>query len=139
MKKRGFALLLCLAILAALVLPAAAEQTGFLHPMARKDSSCLYLAGAPLAGGNVSVAAGGQKVDCTVTTVKDSGLGVTYYCIVDQSSSLSNSQRDQQKRALTALSGALRSGDTMVLMTMGESLNVGEPLTTPEALSLIHI
>ena len=134
MKKRGFTLLLCLAILAALILPAAAEQqTGFLHPFVRTDSSYLYLAGAPLNGGSVSVTANGQNVDCTVTTVKDASFGVTYYCVVDQSSSLSNSQRDHQKRALNAVSSALRTTDSMVLMTMGESLVCGEPLTTPEA------
>ena len=134
MKKRGFALLLCLAILASLILPAAAEQqVGFLHPTIRKDGSYLYLAGAPLNGGKLTITAGGRTVNPTVTTVKEAGLGVTYYCIVDQSSSLSISQRDHQKRALNALSGALRAGDTMVLMPMGESLEYGEPLTTPEA------
>ena len=134
MKKRGFAFFLCLTILAALILPAAAEQqTGFLHPITRTDGSYLYLAGAPLQGGSVTVAANGQNVNCTVTTVKEAALPVTYYCIVDQSSSLSNSQRDQQKRALNAVSSALRSTDTMALMLMGESLVFGELLSTPEA------
>ena len=134
MKKRGFALFLCLAILTALTLPASAEQqTGFLHPFVKTEGSFLYLAGAPLKGGSVTVSANGQNVDCTVTTVREAGLPVTFYCIVDQSSALSNSQRDQQKRALTAVSSALRPTDTMVLLLMGESLVCGEPLTTPES------
>ena len=128
MKKRGFALLLCLAILASLILPAAAEQqVGFLHPTIRKDGSYLYLTGAPLNGGKLTVATGGRTVTPTVTTVKEAGLGVTYYCIVDQSSSLSISQRDHQKRALNALSSALRAGDTMVLMPWGRAWSMENP------------
>ena len=132
--KRGFALFLCLVIAAALSIPAAAEQqAGFLHPVTMVEGSSVYLAGAPLEGGTVTVSANGQRLDCTVTTVKEAGLPVTYYCIVDQSSSFSNSQKQQQLRALTALSDALRPGDTMVLMLMGESLVYGDPLTTQEA------
>lgn len=132
--KRGFAIFLCLALLAALTIPAAAEQQAkFLHPMEMIQGSTLYLAGAPLEGGTVTVTANGQSASCTVTTVQDAALPVTYYCMVDQSSSFSDSQKNQQKRALTALSDALRPTDSMVLMLMGETVTYGDPLTTQES------
>lgn len=131
--KRGFAIFLCLALLAALTFPAAAEQVKFLHPFEKTQGNTLYLAGAPLEGGTVTVTANGQSAPCTVTTVQDAALPVTYYCMVDQSSSFSASQKKQQKQALTALSDALRPIDSMVLMLMGETVTYGDPLTTQEA------
>ena len=131
--KRGFAIFLCLALLAALTIPAAAEQVKFLHPFEKTQGNTLYLAGAPLEGGTVTVTANGQSAPCTVTTVQDAALPVTYYCMVDQSSSFSASQKKQQKQALTALSDALRPIDSMVLMLMGETVTYGEPLATQEA------
>lgn len=132
--KRGFAIFLCLALLAALTIPAAAEQQAkFLHPMEKTQGNTLYLAGAPLEGGTVTVTANGQSAPCTVTTVQDAALPVTYYCMVDQSSSFSDSQKKQQKQALTALSDTLRPIDSMVLMLMGETVTYGDPLTTQEA------
>ena len=131
--KRGFAIFLCLALLAALTFPAAAEQVKFLHPFEKTQGNTLYLAGAPLEGGTVTVTANGQSAPCTVTTVQDAALPVTYYCMVDQSSSFSDSQKKQQKQALTALSDALRPIDSMVLMLMGETVTYGDPLTTQEA------
>ena len=132
--KRGFAIFLCLALLAALTIPAAAEQQAkFLHPMEKTQGNTLYLAGAPLEGGTVTVTANGQSASCTVTTVQDAALPVTYYCMVDQSSSFSDSQKKQQKQALTALSDTLRPIDSMVLMLMGETVTYGDPLTTQEA------
>lgn len=131
--KRGFAIFLCLALLAALTIPAAAEQVKFLHPFEKTQGNTLYLAGAPLEGGTVTVTANGQSASCTVTTVQDAALPVTYYCMVDQSSSFSDSQKKQQKQALTALSDALRPIDSMVLMLMGETVTYSDPLTTQEA------
>ncbi|MGM9605209.1 MAG: hypothetical protein ACI3XG_09090, partial [Faecousia sp.] len=133
--KRAFALVLCLAVLLALALPAGAEQqTKFLHPFTQVEDSTLSLAGAPAGEGTVSVTVNGQSFDhYSITTVQEAKLPVTYYCVVDQSSSFSNSQKQQQERGLTALSDALRSMDSMVLVLMGEDVSFGEPLTTPEA------
>ena len=134
MKKRGFAFFLCLALLAVLIVPVGAEQEAkFLHPVTVIEDSALYLAGAPAEDGTVSVTANGQSVPCTLGTLEESTLPVTYYCIVDQSSSFSNNQKKQQLRALNALSEALRPADSMVLYLMGEELTYGDPLTTAEA------
>lgn len=131
--KRGLSLILCLAILAALSLSASAEQPGFLHSFQVIQGSYLYLSGTPLDGESVSIFANGQQVDCTVTTVQEAELPITYYCVVDQSSSLSISQRSQQKRALTAVSSKLRPIDSMALIVMEESLMYQDPLTTKES------
>ena len=132
--KRAFAFLLCLTLLSALALPAGAEQqAGFLHPMVWVEGNSLCLAAGPVGDGTVSVTANGQSVPCTVTTAEEAELPITYYCMVDQSSSFSNSQKQQQLRALTALNDALRPIDTLVLYCMGEELSVSDPLTTKEA------
>ena len=130
--KKVIAVFLSLVMLAALAASAGADPV-FLHPFTRVDDSALYLAGAPAGDGTITVGVNGQSFDnYTITAVQDAGLPITYYCIVDQSSSLSNSQKEQQYRALTALSGAMRPIDRMVLVLMGEELSFGEPLATAE-------
>ena len=130
--KKVTAVFLSLVMLAALAASAGADPV-FLHPFTRVDDSALYLAGAPAGDGTITVGVNGQSFDnYTITAVQDAGLPITYYCIVDQSSSLSNSQKEQQYRALTALSGAMRPIDRMVLVLMGEELSFGEPLATAE-------
>lgn len=130
--KKVIAVFLSLVMLAALAASAGADPV-FLHPFTRVDDSALYLAGAPAGDGTITVGVNGQSFDnYTITAVQDAGLPITYYCIVDQSSSLSNSQKEQQYRALTALSDAMRPIDRMVLVLMGEELSFGEPLATAE-------
>ena len=130
--KKVIAVFLSLVMLAALAASAGADPA-FLHPITRVDDSALYLAGAPAGDGTITVGVNGQSFDnYTITAVQDAGLPITYYCIVDQSSSLSNSQKEQQYRALTALSDAMRPIDRMVLVLMGEELSFGEPLATAE-------
>ena len=131
--KKTIAIFLSLVLLAALAVSAGAEPA-FLHPFTRVEDGTLYLAGAPAEDGAVTVNVNGQSFSqFRVTTVEEAELPITYYCIVDQSSSLSDSQKQQERRALTALSDAMRPMDTMVLVLMGEELSFGEPLTTPEA------
>ena len=131
--KKVIAVFLSLVILAALAVSAGADSV-FLHPFTRVDDSALYLAGPPIGDGTVSVTVNGQLFDhCTVTTVEKAELPITYYCVVDQSASLSQSQRRQQLQALTALSDAMRPMDSMVLIHLNEELTFGEPLTTREA------
>lgn len=130
--KKGIAVFLSLVMLAALAVSAGAEPA-FLHAYTRVDDSALYLAGAPAADGFITVGVNGQSFDdYTVATAEEAQLPITYYCVVDQSSSFSNSQKQQQYRALTALSGTMRPIDRMVLVLMGEELSFGEPLTTAE-------
>ena len=130
--KKVIAVFLSLVMLAALAASAGADPV-FLHPFTRVDDSSRYLAGAPAGDGTITVGVNGQSFDnYTITAVQDAGLPITYYCIVDQSSSLSNSQKEQQYRALTALSDAMRPIDRMVLVLMGEELSFGEPLATAE-------
>ena len=130
--KKVIAVFLSLVMLAALAASAGADPV-FLHPFTQVDDSALYLAGGPAGDGTITVGVNGQSFDnYTITAVQDAELPITYYCIVDQSSSLSNSQKEQQYRALTALSDAMRPIDRMVLVLMGEELSFGEPLATVE-------
>lgn len=133
--KRVFSLLLCFALALTLALSAGAEQqSSFLYPLIWSDETVLYLVGAPAGEGSVTVRVNGEAFsNFNVTTASETELGVTYYCMVDQSSSFSLDQRNQQIRGLTALSNSLRPQDSMILVTMGSSLSFGQPLTDPEA------
>ena len=133
--KRVFALLLCAALALALALPAGAEDLGgFLYPLTYSDETALCLVGAPAGEGKVTVTVNGAPFsDVTVTTAREAGLGITYYCMVDQSSSFSLDQKNQQLRGLNALSDSLRPQDSMILVIMGNSLTFGEAMTDPEA------
>lgn len=132
--KRVFALLLCAALVLALALPVGAEELGgFLYPMTYTDETALCLVGAPAGAGKVTVTVNGAPFsDVTVTTAREAGLGITYYCMVDQSSSFSLDQKNQQLRGLNALSNSLRPQDSMILVTMGNSLSFGQIMTDPE-------
>lgn len=134
--KRVFALILCLAVVLALALPAAAaQQSPFLHPFLRVEEDSLLLAGGPTEGTAPSITVNGQSFSqFSVSTVQEEELPITYYCLVDQSSSFSISQKKQQLEALNALSSALRPMDRMVLVTMRDKLSFGEPLGSSDAL-----
>ena len=135
MMKRVSALLVCIVLALTLALPAgAAEQRSFLYPMMQVDDTVLSLVGAPVGEGTVTVTVNGEAFsNFNVTTALETGLPITYYCMVDQSSSFSNDQRDQQLRGLTTLSSTMRPQDSMILVTMGDKMTVGQPITGPEA------
>lgn len=128
--KRASAFVLCLALLLALALPAGAQfQPGFFHHFAALNGTDLLLAGVPTQEGTITVTVNGQSFShYQHSTLEDSGLSVTYYCIVDQSSSLSNFQKEQQKQGLLALSSAMRPVDRMVVVCMSSRVSVGELL-----------
>lgn len=131
--KRGAALLLCLALLGALALSAGAEGQKLLYPGVCIRGEDVYCVGVPMEGGTVQVTANGQSIDMLPTTVPEAGLGVTYYCVVSVTTSLSDMQREQQKAGLLALSEALGPRDSMVLITMGQEVSFGERLTDSAA------
>lgn len=131
--KRGAALLLCLVLLGALALSAGAEGQKLLYPGVAIRGDDVYCLGIPMTGGTIQATANGQEIDVLPTTLPETNLGVTYYCVVSVTSSLSNIQREQQRAGLLALSQALGPQDAMVLITMGRGVVFGEKLTDPAA------
>lgn len=131
--KRGAALLVCLLLIAALALPARAEGQKLLYPGVTVTEDAVSFVSIPAEGGSIAVSAGGQTIPSTQQTVQDAGLGITYYCVVSTTSTLSNSQRQQQKEGLLALNQRLRPQDAMVLVTLGKEVSFVEKLTDAEA------
>lgn len=130
--RRCAAILLALALLAALPLCARADGQKLLYPGTAVEGSQLTVMTIPLSSGTVDVSVG----DVTIGggdggTRAEANLGLTFYCVVDNSRSFSNYQRDQQRLGLIALSDALGPKDSMVLITMGREVSFGEKLTDP--------
>ena len=133
--KRGAALLLCMVLLVSAAVCAYADSQKLLYPGLSIQGESVYCAGVPLDGGALEVSADGSSIDFSVSTIQDSQLGVTYYCVVSVTSALSNIQREQQHAGLVALSEALRPNDSMVLVTMGREVAFGEKLSDHEAIT----
>lgn len=133
--KRVAALLLCVLLCASLAAPAGAQAQKLLYPGTVVAGDHVYLVGIPLEGGSVRVTANGQEISANVLSIAGAQLGVTYYCVVSTTSSMSQLQREQQRAGLNAVNNAMGSNDSLVLVTMGRSVEFGEKLTDKEARS----
>lgn len=131
--KRVAALLLCVLLAASLAFPVGAQAQKLLYPGTVIAGDHVYLLGVPMEGGSVRVTANGQEVPSNLVSVSGAQLGITYYCVVSTTSSLSQNQRNQQLAGLTAISDSLSSNDSMVLVTMGRSVEFGQKLTDKAA------
>ena len=133
--KRVAALLLCVLLCASLAAPAGAQAQKLLYPGTVVAGDHVYLVGIPLEGGSVRVTANGQEISANVLSIAGAQLGVTYYCVVSTTSSMSQLQREQQRAGLNAVNNALGTNDSLVLVTMGRSVEFGEKLTDKETRS----
>lgn len=133
--KRVAALLLCVLLCASLAVSAGAQPQKLLYPGTVIAGDHVYLVGFPLEGGNIRVTANGQEIPANVVSVAGAQLGVTYYCVVSTTSSMSQLQQDQQRAGLNAINDALGANDSLVLVTMGRSVEFGEKLTDKESRS----
>lgn len=133
--KRVAALLLCVLLCASLAVSVGAQPQKLLYPGTVIAGDHVYLVGIPLEGGNIRVTANGQEIPANVVSVAGVQLGVTYYCVVSTTSSMSQLQQEQQRAGLNAINNALGANDSLVLVTMGRSVEFGEKLTDKEARS----
>ena len=131
--KKGSAFLLVFVLLAALTLGASAEDGKLVYPGIQVQGSQLLLTAVPLNGGTVKVTADGVNIGGSASTLGEAQPGVTYYCVVDNSRSFSNYQKEQQLLGLNTLSDQLGEKDAMVLIPMGREVSFGEKLTDPDA------
>ena len=130
--KKLSAFLLVFVLLAALALRASAEDGKLVYPGFQVQGSQLLLTAVPLNGGTVKVTADGVNIGGSASTLGDAQPGVTYYCVVDNSRSFSNYQKEQQLLGLNTLSDQLGEKDAMVLIPMGREVSFGEKLTDPD-------
>ena len=130
--RKGAAFLLAFLLLAALPLCARADGQRLLYPGMAVEDGRLTVMTIPLSSGTVDVATGSETVGGEdVGTRAEANLGLTFYCVMDNSRSFSNYQKEQQRLGLLALSNALTPADSMVLITMGREVSFSEKLTDP--------
>jgi len=72
-----------------------------------------------------------------VSTVKQAGEGVTYYCLVDVSGSMHQEQMEKAKGVLTEICGRLGEKDNMVIGTIGTTLETTGFLTDKEEIGKV--
>lgn len=133
--KKILAFVLCALLVTALAVPASAAGNDFLRSFYTTQGDNLVVFCGNPDGGSITVTANGEPITGFVqSTVEEQNVGITYFCIVDPSSSFSNNQKQAQKDALRAISANMRSIDRMVLAKMNQdSLSVGNILETKEA------
>ena len=88
-------MLLCVVLVLALAVPAGAEGQGaYLYSLVSYQDASVSLVSIPMAEEAMTVLVNGEPFSgYGVTTALEAGLPVTYYCMVDQSTSLSQKQR----------------------------------------------
>lgn len=86
-------------------------------------------------GGDLTVTVGTQEADATISTVAEEGLPTTVYCLIDVSGSMSEAQMQTAKEAMQAISNQMEEGDSMVITSLGDTVDIGQVLDTPQARS----
>lgn len=121
MKKRSGGIVAALLLTALLFGGARAAEAGrFLQGYQIRDSH-LQILSANLAQGDYLLTLDGQELPVERSTVAEQAIPVTVYCLVDVSGSMLNSQMEQARQALQAISSAMREDDNMVISTLGNT------------------
>lgn len=116
----------------------AAELNAFLtaHQLVTgEEGSQLLVYGSKLPeNGTLTVSIDSQTIpDARLSTVRQEGLPVTVYCLVDISGHLSKQQLQEEKDILNIISSRMGEEDTMVITTLGSKVVEGALLETLEA------
>jgi len=86
-------------------------------------------------GGTLTAAVGTHEADAAISTVAEEGLPTTVYCLVDVSGSMNEAQMQTAKEAMQAISDQMEDGDSMVITSLGDTVDIGQVLDTPKARS----
>lgn len=123
-----------LLLLTAVVSAGATGSGLLLQPGCTIDGTTVSLPSRALPEGTVINAdIDGIPVEAALTAQGTEPAPITYYCLVEASTILSNHQIQQRTAVLNAISEAMRPEDSMVIAALGSSLTLSEPLTTAEA------
>jgi len=129
--KRILSLFFCLALVLSLV-PAVLADSASVQSGWLEAESALIFVGKP--GSKAAVQCGGTELPAELSTAGAEEIPVTYYCMVDASSTYSSAgvgnQKSQAIDALLQISSRMRSCDRMFLGIMGKSFTVTELIGT---------
>jgi len=84
-------------------------------------------------GGELAAAAGSQEAEASISTIGREGLPTTVYCLIDVSGSMSAAQLETAKEAMQTISDQMGEGDSMVITSLGDTVNIGQVLDTAQA------
>lgn len=133
MKRTFAAAAALLFLLTAVICTGAVDNSRLLQPGCSIDGTTVTLYGRELPeGAVVDAAIDGISLDADVSTLGSEQVPITYYCLTEASTILSNLQITQRIDALNAISETMRPGDKMVIAALGSTLEVSEPLTDKE-------
>ena len=134
--KKLTAIILSLVLIFALTVPASAATAGeFLLQKYDVTSDTIFCYGKQLPqGGKLEVSVDSRVLEGVhFSTLEKENLPVTFYCLVDSATSLSDKAIQRYKDALLTLSSQMGSEDSMVLATIDGSFTESKPLTTKTA------
>ena len=112
----------------------AAGNNNFLHSYYAVEGNNLVVFGSQLPeNGTVSATLASQSVSkAAFETLSDTERPVTLYCIVDTSTAMSSQILEKGIEILTGVNAMMDESDIMVITTVGDTIEEGEPLTTFE-------
>ncbi len=112
----------------------AAEAGRFFRSGYKIDGNFLHIMGTRLPeNGTLTVTIGTQKdISAEISSISSENIFTTFYCLVDVSNSMKTEQMTQLKDVIQAKSDNMNDGDNMVLTSLGETVDVGVPLSTAE-------
>ncbi len=132
--RKIIALLLSIFLLSSLVVAQAVDITKLIQSVQFTEDSIRILGKELPQGGSLTVSVDSQQIPgASFSTVEKEGVPVTIYCLVDTSKNMTNAQIKQQKDVLKTISSRMGSQDSMVIATLGSSVNESQLLTNLEA------
>jgi len=84
-------------------------------------------------GGALTATVGTQEAKASIATVAQEELPTTVYCLIDVSTSMGAAQMQTAKDAMQAISDQMGEGDSMVITSLGDTVNIGQVLDTAQA------
>lgn len=132
MLKKLSSILISLGLAASVTISAVClSASRFIQSVSAADGSVKIICSA-LDYGEASVTLDGTPLPAEISSIGESGMPVTVYCLADVSNSISDSMMEQEKQVLQKISDLMREGDGMVISALGNSSSKGEVLTTAD-------
>lgn len=96
------------------------------------ETLSMICAGVEENDGEYTASLGGQTLPLSTSHIGEEGLPVTVFCLVDTSGSINDYKMNLLQDTLFEISASMGEGDSMVIATIDNQLNIGEVMLTVE-------
>lgn len=96
------------------------------------ENLSMICAGVEENDGEYTASLGVQAIPLSTTDIGGEGLPVTVFCLVDTSGSIKDYKMTLLQDTLSEISASMGEGDSMVIATIDNQLNIGEAMFTME-------